>query len=108
MKKRMTEEAKAALKEAKVEWKGMLKKFPEGSEYDAMRKKIAKEYTGYKGVWYREVDGIKSYYVRGRVKSTGEEFFEPAERPGHRAKTASEANAIRSKLIAGTIPPNKV
>lgn len=108
MKKQMSDEAKTALKAAKVEWKGMLKtKVPEGiNDVTEWKARIAKEYTGYKGVWYREVDGIKEYYVRGRVKSSGEEFFEPADRPGHPAKTASQANAIRSKLIAGSIDTN--
>lgn len=116
MRKQMSDEAKMALRAAKVEWKGMLKtKVPEGiKDVAEWKARIAKEYTGYKGVWYREVDGIKQFYVRGRVKSSGEEFFEPADRPGHPVTTASQANAIRSKIIAwspgskGTIPPNKV
>lgn len=113
MKKRMTEEEKAAAKKDRLD---QLKDV-EVTFHPSKKERKANPETWGKwppGVFFIESaahssDGnpIRTFYVRGKVQATEEAFFEKAERPGHRVKDEEDADKIRTKLIEGTLQPNR-
>jgi hypothetical protein len=63
------------------------------------------------GVRVREVNGIRTYYVRGRVRGSGKArswrvFDEKADRPGYPVKNAEDAKYVRDLLTSGAILPS--
>jgi len=116
MKETMTDEERAAREAAKRARLDELKKTE--VEFHPSREERAAEPEKWDrwpaGVFFIESaahsssgKAIRTFYVRGKVQSTGQAFFEKAERPGHRVKNEKDADRIRTMLIEGTLQPNK-